>query len=98
MLDSRDGDRLGNMDARMVEELWKPVKWVVLFAFLLNWCAWFLRINRHWGTWDHLASVGFLLLSPLPCILMFFKREAYPPMTALLTYSLLGLAFGVAGN
>ncbi len=96
MLDSEGEEWRKRIDLRKAEELLRAMRWVVLVIFLMNWYTWFLLIRRHWGTWDHVAAVGLLLTSPAPCILMFFKREVYPPLAAFLTYSLLGLAMGVA--
>ncbi len=100
MIDPRNGERLKNMEvrmameARMADETWKPVRWIVLLVFLLNWCTWFLLISRHWGMWNHMSGALLLSLSPAPCILMFVRRETYPPVAALMTYVLLGFAFG----
>ncbi len=96
MLDQESEGWRKSSELRKADELWNPKRWVVLIIFLMSWCAWFLRISRHWELWDRFAAVGLLSLSPIPCILMFFRREAYPPLAAFLTYMLLGLAFGVA--
>ncbi len=97
MLDPESEAWRQRIELRKNDGLQKGMRWVVLVIFLMNWYTWFLLISRHWAEmWNHVATVGLLLLSPTPCILMFFRREAYPPIAAFLTYGLLGLAFWVA--
>jgi hypothetical protein len=85
------------IELQKTDGLLKGMRWFVLFIFLINWYTWFLLFSRHWAEmWNHVAMVWFLVLSPVPCILMFFRREVYPPVAAFLTYSLLGVAFLVA--
>jgi hypothetical protein len=97
MLDAEGEEWRKRIWLRQADELQKVMRWFVLFGFLVNWYMWFVLISRHWGEmWNHVAMIGLLLFYPMPCILMFLKREAYPPVAALLTYILLGLAFWVA--
>jgi hypothetical protein len=97
MLDTESEEWRKRIELRKIDEFQKAMRWFVLVVFLMNWYTWFLLISRHWGEmWNHVAAVGLLSLSPAPCILMFFKREAYPPTAVFFTYILLGLAWGVA--
>jgi len=98
MLDPESEAWRKRIQLRQTEELWKAMRWLVLVIFLLNWYTWFLVIHRHWAqmaqSGSAIAAVGLLAFSPFPCMLMFLKREVYPPFAALLTYGLIGMAFG----
>jgi|SRR5208282_3709035 len=96
MLDPESGELQRSIKQGRTDETWKVMRWAVLIIFLMEWCLWFLRISRHWEMWNHVSAIGLLSLSPAPCILMFFRREAYSPGAALITYVLVSLAFGVA--
>jgi len=73
----------------------KALRWVVVGIFMLSWANWIVLIRRHWGEMgDHVGAVGLLVFFPVPCIQM-FVRDAAPPLTALFTYTLLGLALGI---
>jgi hypothetical protein len=39
-----------------------------------------------------ISDMGLLALSPIPCVLTFWKPEKYSPFAAFFTYLLLGLA------
>jgi hypothetical protein len=96
MLGGERAERSKSIEAQSAAEIWRPLRWLILVGFLLSWCAWSLQIGRHWEVCNQVAAIGLLALSPAPCILMFFKAKFYPPAAALITYSLVSLAFGVA--
>jgi len=98
MLDQGSEEWRNRIERRKTDGLFKGMRWAVLIIFLINWYSWFVLISRHWGTLNDVAAVGLLTASPVPCVLMFFRREAYPPIAAFFTYCLLGVALGVAGN
>jgi hypothetical protein len=95
MLDPESGELQRGIEQGRTDETWN-LRWAVLIIFLLEWFVWFLRISKHWEMWNHVSAIGLLSLSPAPCVLMFFRREAYSPGAALITYALVSLAFGVA--